>query len=889
MERGGLVAIVHRVTEATHGVIRGLMSALGHIRWHVWQIILSPELQVGLTERLSDIGSPQAYTEKQALELVCKELAHTAEGALGVHGTSEHEVCSADKTSAEVYVSDVYPSEHVEADLHGPGSSNVRDDVDEPLLGAFEDPPPLSDVPIHETPPVDFDAFVPADLDGLEVEPGYDSLEELPEEDREQLARLANSSVRRGVRRAHAALGHPHKRVLVRMLQLAGASRPAVEYARQWVCPACQERAMPQRARPATSTFRPTAFNAAVHLDIKYVRTVDHKLWIFLSMVDGASGYHAACLLKTRDSSYVANKFIRNWIGVYGAPATVYVDQGGEFMGAFMGVLEAFAIPSKVAGTAAAWQHGVAERHGAVLAWILAALMHEHGINSAVDLKTALAASCSAKNAQLRRSGYSPEQMVFGRSMTWMSDLTNLGIENPALPQHTLDGEVWKATVMRSQAAQAFARLAVSSRMRRLMLKNVPVQREFWPGQMVYFYTEARRRSRHVPDGKFWRGPATVLAREGERRYYVSWRSRLLLCAGEQLRPASVRETRMHEILTESSLKDSLAPAQTARAIDVRPGQRGELAEDTPVPPSIEVILPTRILPAPEAERTSGRIRRPLPEIARMITQRRLRARRQSQGSVQLPVVKRRRESVPEAEMHRTSTGEPETRRPRLEAPPQPPETHDHDDEEFWREVGMMEDQYVQEGPPLAEPVSQPWRDDFTDVPLQLRHQTETSALLAEAGKSWKEHESRIQVSLVGSKSLQSLLNQLLLTVQAPSEGETGKDRWLTRCELRTLRRMLHYPLTCVRLHGVQRKVLCKSPKADLVRITVYHDEVPVGENGSWSVRVHGPEEMEGTQGKTKRPWKGLSCFFRVPKKMPAPVVQIPNGALAEVNVQDSC
>eukprot|EP00971_Amphidinium_carterae_P330263 6463201-Amphidinium_carterae.2 len=532
------------------------MAALGYLRWHVSQVVLSPEIRENVNERLASVSEPHTLSEKQALELICREVAAAAAEHLGV---------SAD-------IAEAFPAEQ-----------------EDELLGAFEDPPEPSDVlELGTVPPFDFDTVIPADLDGMELEPGYDSLEELPEEDRTQLARLANAGVRRGVRRAHAALGHPHKRVLVRMLQLAGAARPAIEYARLWECPACAERAMPKRAQPATSSFRPTSFNAAVHLDAKYVRTVDHKLWIFLSMVDAASGYHAACLLKSRESSYVANKFIHHWISAYGSPGTVYIDQGGEFFGAFVGVLEAFAIPSRIAGSSAAWQHGVAERHGAVLAWILAALLHEHGIQTAADLKTALAASCAAKNSQVRRSGYSPEQMVFGRSMTWLSDLADLGVENPALPQHTLDGEVWKATVMRSQATQAFARLAVSSRMRRLMLKNIPTPREFWPGQLVYFYTEARRRSRHVPEGKRWRGPGTVLAREGERRYYVSWRSRLLLCAGEQLRPASVRETRLHQVMTDSSLRESLAPARTAEAIDVRPPQQNEQAEDVPVPQEIE-------------------------------------------------------------------------------------------------------------------------------------------------------------------------------------------------------------------------------------------------------------------------------------------------------------
>eukprot|EP00971_Amphidinium_carterae_P068685 1359956-Amphidinium_carterae.4 len=358
--------------------------------------------------------------------------------------------------------------------------------------------------------PVDFDSIILAVLDGLEVEPGCDSLEESPEEDREQLARLANARVLRSVLRAHAALVHPHKGVPVRMSQLAGASRPAIEHARLWDCPTWAESSMPAE--------HVTAFNAARRSSVRI-----------------------------RESGYAANKFTRHWIGVYGSPGTVYIDQGGDFLGAFVGVLEAFAIPSKVAGSSAAWQHGVTQRHGA----------------------TALGAACAAKSSQIRRAGYSPEQIVFGKSMTWLADLADL--ECPALPRHTLEGEVWKSTVMRVQRSQAYAGLAVSSR------------REFWLGQLVYIYTETRCRSRRVPEGKRWRGLGIVLARE-------------------QLRPRDP----IASSHSDSSLRESLAPARTVEAINVRPGvppcpSREKSQKMSPLPQKLKsykrLILPTRILP----------------------------------------------------------------------------------------------------------------------------------------------------------------------------------------------------------------------------------------------------------------------------------------------------
>eukprot|EP00971_Amphidinium_carterae_P281859 5595185-Amphidinium_carterae.1 len=165
--------------EATHGILQALKAALGYIRWHVWQVILSPELQTRLESQLSQAEDPHELSEQDALELLCKELAQAASDHLGVPSSG------------------AYPA--------------VQDDGQVEPWGAYADPPTDGEVPHPEVhpegaevephpdgPTLDFDALVPADLDGLEVEPGYDSLEEVPEENREELARLANATVRRG-------------------------------------------------------------------------------------------------------------------------------------------------------------------------------------------------------------------------------------------------------------------------------------------------------------------------------------------------------------------------------------------------------------------------------------------------------------------------------------------------------------------------------------------------------------------------------------------------------------------------------------------------------------------------------------------------------------------
>ena len=76
---------------------------------------------------------------------------------------------------------------------------------------------------------------------------------------------------------------------------------------------------------------RPVGFGKEVHIDLKYVKDAEDNNFVVLSAVDTGSSYHVAALVKTRDSRYVAQKFLKMWVRHYGIPDCVVHDQGGEF------------------------------------------------------------------------------------------------------------------------------------------------------------------------------------------------------------------------------------------------------------------------------------------------------------------------------------------------------------------------------------------------------------------------------------------------------------------------------------------------------------------------------------------------------------------------------
>ena len=85
---------------------------------------------------------------------------------------------------------------------------------------------------------------------------------------------------------------------------------------------------------------RPLGFNKGLHMDLKYHKDALKKKFVGLSAVCQGTSWHVADLLKTRAAAYVGRKFVKTWIRHYGVTLAIVHDQGGEFQGDFVTVLE---------------------------------------------------------------------------------------------------------------------------------------------------------------------------------------------------------------------------------------------------------------------------------------------------------------------------------------------------------------------------------------------------------------------------------------------------------------------------------------------------------------------------------------------------------------------
>ena len=166
--------------------------------------------------------------------------------------------------------------------------------------------------------------------------------------------------------------------------------------------------------------------------------------------------------------------------------------------------------------------------------------------------------ACSAKNQLIKRHGFSPIQHVLGQDIRLPASVLAAPDELSAHSAAEPDGTFQRHLAIRQAARMAWARLDNSSRVRRAMLSKARTPRgPSLPGSQVYFWRRAglskkktfKGRVRQDPDR--WIGPGVVLAVEGSRAVWISYRAKLMKVAPEHVRDATAEETFAQEFVLE--------------------------------------------------------------------------------------------------------------------------------------------------------------------------------------------------------------------------------------------------------------------------------------------------------------------------------------------------
>ena len=406
----------------------------------------------------------------------------------------------------------------------------------------------------------------------------------------------------------HKNLGHPDPSKLAMHLQAQKAPDHIVKAAREYVCDSCVESQKPLHQRPA-KLQQPMEFNDLVGIDGLYWTGKGKFQCYLIHIYDEATGFHLAKRIEGRNTDHFIPALQDLWYVWAGNPKGVYLDPAGEFRSdVWLNHLQT--MNTHIHMTTEAWQRGKVERHGSILKDMLHRMDNDKPFATIDQFDEALRMCCQAKNALTKKHGYSPEQIVLGKATHLPASLASDDASGAHLMSlgDSLESSRFKELLeRRTQARQAFILSENAEAIRRAFLRrSCPVRGPYHPGQLVLYWLKRNRPNRS--EGGRWYGPAKVIIQEGSSIVWVSHADRLLRCAPENLRPASLREWTQQDITNKDppfEIHDNLGSIP-------EPAINPEIPEDHTYSPT----TPANTIPAspPESDQPEGEVSPPMSE-----------------------------------------------------------------------------------------------------------------------------------------------------------------------------------------------------------------------------------------------------------------------------------
>ena len=286
---------------------------------------------------------------------------------------------------------------------------------------------------------------------------------------------------------------------------------------------------------PQTATF-----NQILQADVFWIRMGKDKFPI-LRVVDMATRYTSAYLLRNEQSEEYIKALERCWLSTFGPPQRLITDEGRPWLSRiFEEWSAAHGIFHEIAPGEAHERLAVVERRHALLRKAVEIYCSDQHCNNAKGIKEALVYCVPQLNGSNTVAGFSPAQWVLGYQPQLAGSLPADNFK----PAHFGGHEDFELTLARRSAAQkAMIEADADKRLRRALgAKYKGLNSEYSLGQQVWFWRDARQ-----PDlvKIRWLGPAHVVMKEhkkdgeGQDRVHVYWlayKTQLIRCAPHHVR-----------------------------------------------------------------------------------------------------------------------------------------------------------------------------------------------------------------------------------------------------------------------------------------------------------------------------------------------------------------
>ena len=256
-----------------------------------------------------------------------------------------------------------------------------------------------------------------------------------------------------------------------------------------------------------------------------------------LTIIDHATRYCAVRILQSERADEFTKGLERAWVKHFGVPKILRIDEAKGWSSQH--VREWATQRGVTLEVQPAENHswlGVVERKHQVVRRALELFMDQCDSHDLKSLKKAALYVPHSINQLSFHRGFTPQQWVLGKSMTYVHGLSG-EFFNPAQEAIDEQGNFAQIQARRTEAAKAFIAADSDAKLRRAFTqKFAEMQEELVIGQKVWYWRKHQRRLQKSG----WRGPARIVAIEEQPSVNVDWLchgASLLRCGARQVRP----------------------------------------------------------------------------------------------------------------------------------------------------------------------------------------------------------------------------------------------------------------------------------------------------------------------------------------------------------------
>ena len=304
------------------------------------------------------------------------------------------------------------------------------------------------------------------------------------------------------IEKLHKQFAHPTAKRLKSLLEDAGGYTEEHLKCVDKVTECCEicKRYKKAPARPVVSLPLASEFNEVVAVDLEEWK---HNVY-FLHMIDLATRFSLASVIRRKTPDVIAEKIMTMWIGSgMGPPKRFLADNGGEFANeTFRDMCENLNIEVMNTAAYSPWQNGVCERNHAVVDDCVEKILEGQ---PNLNLDVALVWAVNAKNSLSMVYGWSPYQLVYGSNPNLPGVLTD---KPPALENTTISEKFARHLNALHSSRRAFVQAESSERIRRALRHKIRTSGEYYQhGDRVYYKRD---------DDHRWKGPGIVIGQDGK-------------------------------------------------------------------------------------------------------------------------------------------------------------------------------------------------------------------------------------------------------------------------------------------------------------------------------------------------------------------------------------